>query len=484
MKGNILSLLFLAAGCGVIAIAAAQPATADDATRAESLTSVGTALKKVSSALRKKGLAKLPSAAAALSTNRSRSTVGGKGASPQSVSGTPPLLTAISHSTEIENIFWRPNVVASIAAGVADQTQCGEFFSGSTDGVSSGLQVCELAEGIGFSFQSIVDAQINLCYLKLFPTKKNLQSGGIAITRGRNKVPNKDFTQIFSAGDTSRTVRIHTPQIDELGISAQNIFVKIPATSANKNRKNIYQAEIYFCPDGALDVSGFNKITVTEAGKLSIVTSNFSDPANGIGNTNSIQGFLDASNGILKWDTSKQRTASIDTVQSSADTFKSSIKISADNLISIKRRNFFQSVINQQFSISRFTGANAFVTAFPEGAYKGESIDNAQTTLFSGATEYRDTFYAAAPGASLASRVNSYDLAGDSFYASGPEINTNRSRYSCTARGDIEIDILPDSQELVTALKPCIENRLSGMDFCARSTLVTQALQNYSNACR
>lgn len=499
MRMTILSYLMGAFCCGVVATAAAQPTSADsrsadarsayNSTRVQSLSSIGTALKKVASAIGKGGLSKLPAAAAALSTHKLRGTLsgdtaGGKGLSSQNVSGNPPYLTSIAQSTEVENIFWRPNVVASIAAGVADQTQCSEFFSGSTDGVSSGLQVCELAEGIGFSFQSVVDAETNLCYLKLFPTKKNLRSGGIAITRGRKNLLNNDFTQIFSASDTNRTIKIHTPQIDELGISAQNIFVKIPSTSANKKTDNLYQTQIYFCLDGATEMSGFNKIAVNNNGRLSIVTSNFSDPVNGIGTTNSIQGYLDASNGTLKWDTSKQRTASIASVQSLVDKFKSTIKITADNLISIKRRNLYLSVINQQFSISRFTGADAFTTSFLEGAYKGETIDNEQATVFSGATEYRDTFYAAAPSESLASRVNSSDLTSDSFYASDPEINTDISRYSCTSGADIDLDILPTSQELVAALKPCINNRLSRMDFCARSPLVTQALQNFSNACQ
>ncbi len=454
----------------------ASSISADDQQVTIHRSSFSNAIKQVGTIV-KRGISKLPSAAQAAAA---RANTKGKGLI-NNISGEPPTLEAIA-SAAVENIFWRPDVVSSIAAGSASPPQCNEFLLGMTDGDSGGLRICELAQGIGYSFGTLLDAETTLCYMKALPTQKNIRDGAVSIVSGRKKIPDSDFSLLFAPGQALRTIKIHVPTIEQVNPAPQNIFVKVRSTAQNTRSRRLYEAEIYSCLENEQTVLNTTTIIVDTTALLTIRTGAIKTPVSNGSMTTLVKGYLRPTGSGLAWDLSRKRTIEINALQNESENFKSAISISPDNLLSIKRRNFYAASVNQEFSTSQFSGDSALSFLFLSGALNAAFVSEGTTTPYSGATEYRDSYYASAPGSALLEKVTRFDLASDPFFQSDPEISSS-STASCDAKSDVVLELNGSNATLLSALTPCAQNVLKNMDFCSRSELVSDAVANFTNAC-
>ena len=436
--------------------------------------SLSSAIKRISSLLTKKGLSKLPSASQALSSRTSSSSI----LTSAAVSGTPPLLPTIP-DLPIRNLFWREGVVAGVASGTPTQGQCAEFFSSPIDGNSGGLGACHLAEAVGRSFQTTLDAETSLCYIKNFPSKANLDAGGITVNSG--KVTGNNIAKLFLATEKTRTVKINAPAFRQRG-QLEAIFVKIFSTEANEKAERLYRADLYFCPPGQPGPRGFNSIQISDKGAIKIIIRNRVDPFNGGGNTIELKGNVKADSGSIIWDPTKSRTLDL-RIDKEDDVSKDRFEITNQGLVLLKRRDVFQNSLLKEYMIARFTGTDALNVSFLEGAFKGESLRNSRVRSYSGATEYRDTFYTSAPQNTFRQQADSFSISGDSFYDADAVVDVNTDSYSCNAKVVAELTMNEGNATLESALDPCFNNRLQKMDFCRSNQLIKAAESNFIDAC-
>lgn len=449
--------------------------------------SVGRALSKVAKALRSKGISKVPSTSNLVDSGTSSSALARlirAYVQPQTdlyqsvVSGTPPKLVDIP-SISVKDLFWLSGVVDAIASGSASQSQCRQFFSSTTDGDSGGLGACQMAEGVGHSFEALLNAETSLCFMKNMPTKANLRAGGITLVKG--KFPDNDVTQIFAPGDKGRLVKVNTPQFQGRG-RAEEIYIKVPSSSQNRAKKRLYMVQIYFCPSGQETPRGYNTITVSDGGLLSITLANGSDPFGGGANVLTARGYLTYSSGAPTWDNKRERSSSLE-VDREENNFKASFSISEDDLLTQKFRNSFGERLSKVYSISRFSGTSTSDVSFLEGAYTGLDQFGAASHEYSGATEFRASYYAAAPANSLVDDVAAIDIPTDSFFGSEAEVEVDTSSLSCTAKSDIELTMNGDNDTLEAALQPCFKREFERIEFCRNDSTIQQALRNFRSVC-
>lgn len=464
----------------IICIFTAQPAHAAGK-NVSAQGSIAKAIKKIGQALKKSGISKLPSASDALSQNSTSSSsiyAQSYEVSPLSVSGTPPLLPAIPQ-VGAENVFWRQGVINAIAYGTPTQEQCQEFLSSEIDGRSGGLGACHMAEGVGHAFQTILHAETSQCYMKNFPTKANLNAGGVTLISG--KLPNDDITKLFAPTGASRLVKVNTEPFEEGG-PTEAIFIRVPSKSENRAAGLFYRAEMYFCPQDSSTARGYNIIQVTNAGNIAVTIGNESDPFGGGANLLTFGGKLDFSQKTIKWDVESDRTAVIDNVFDT-NAFKAQFTITADNLVVLKHRADNDLGINKNYTVSHFSGSDVSSVGFLEGAFKGESEFDSNSNTFTGSAEYRDSYYASAPSNPLLAQVESFDMSTDSFFTDPSGVNVDTSLYSCTALPDVEVGMSNSNETLQESLRPCFERRLMNMEFCRNSPAIQQAMMRIRQAC-
>ena len=475
------SLIVLIFCCLVFAQQALAQDTPPLAQERAGRVSTSKALSQVSSILKSKGITKLPSASTLVSSSSSSKSSAQiiEELSLAAVSGTPPTLLGISLNS-IKNLFWLPGVVDAIGAGTANRAQCAEFLSSDIDGHSGGLGACQMAEAVGHSFQSLLDAETSLCYMKNLPTKTNLKAGGIKLNKGT--FPDGDIRKLFSPGESRRLVKVNVPPINELG-PTESIFIRVSSQTSLSKSKLLYQAQLYFCPEGQPGPRGVNFIEVSSKGELSVVASNRADPFGGGANAISVRGFLTPLTSSTDWDPTKTRTSTIALIQDDgARTLKADFSITAEQLIFIKQRATFSDSIAKNYAVTHFSGSDVNTVSFLEGAYKGEDTINAVSREFNGAAEYRDVFYAAAPANYLVPQLTAVDLT-DSFFTEDPSITLDTSPYSCSAKPNIEITLTRGNSALNSSLGPCFHREFQNTEFCRKDDDVQRARRNFRDAC-
>lgn len=423
------------------------------------------------------GLAAIPDAGDLLKAKKKSSAQ-----SIHDVSGTAPTLMSIPE-LGIKNVFWKPGVIDGLLSGDPTQQQCGEFFAGDQDGASGGLGACHMSESVGHSFQLIMEAGNSLCYMKRIPTQANVDAGGIALNSG--ELPGGDVTKIFASpeGSDSRLVKIAVSGFDEgeEGPSEENVFIKVYGTQQNSESSALYKVDLWFCTPGDETPNGAEQISISNAGRFSAVSLH-DDSARGGGGglfQATSEGFLTiGSDGEVTFDPTKPRSATAE-MDGAEWGFKSAVQISSDNKIKTKFYDVFGGGSNKGFAVTRFSGSGVDSLRFLEGAFKGL---NSGDEGFSGATEFRDSFYAAAPDSGLKGQLNSVDLAEDEFYQNPPTSSFDLSEYSCAAEADIEVSLDMSNTSVMESIAPC-EQRLDGMHFCHEDEEVNMAQQMFFEAC-
>lgn len=393
-----------------------------------------------------------------------------------SVSGNPPTLSEIVASGP-STVFWRPGVVSSIASGSPTAEQCNEFFTGAEDGQSGGFLSCYMNQNAGQALSEVVRSGTTICYLKNMPTEEVLRAGGFSLTRGA--LPGGDVTRLFEtpAGDSPRIVKIGLSSGGQDG-GASNGIIKIFSSNQIASSGDIYKYEMIFCEGDAPVPQEIEKTRITSSGEF--MSSSFS---NGNGGTFSgtVRAFLRSESGSLVFDPARSRTASFSSTHlegDSSSSSKSEIEITGENEIISKDYGIFPDDTRKAYSISRFSGASARSLQFLEGAIK-------QTFAFgdfNGATEYRDTYYSAAPSSSYVGRLSTVDLTTDSFFASPPSVTEGTTSLNCSANADIEVTVDMENDAMRSVTATCESERLDGISFC-RSNELSDAQTRFATVC-
>ena len=443
--------------------------------------STSKALSKVSSILKSKGITKLPSTSTLVSSSSSSTSTATllEELSLAAVSGTPPTLLGISLNS-IKDLFWLPGIVDAIGDGNPNRAQCLEFLSSDIDGHSGGLGACQMAEAVGHSFQSLLDAETSLCYMKNLPTKTNLKAGGVKLVKG--EFPDSDIRKLFSPGESKRTIKVNVPPINELG-PTESIFVRVSSQASLTKHKQFYQAQLYFCPEGKDEPRGFNIIEVSEKGEMTLTASNRADPFGGGASSILVRGFITPLSSSTDWDPSRTRTSTIAVIQDDgARTLKADFSVTADQLIFIKQRATFSDSIAKNYAVTHFSGNNVNNVSFLEGAYKGEDTINSVSRTFDGAAEFRNIFYASAPANYLVPQLAAVDLS-ESFFTESPTIVADTTVFSCKAKANVEIILTRGNDTLNNSLGPCFHREFQNVEFCRTDDSVQRARRNFRDAC-
>lgn len=441
-------------------------------------------------ALKKTGMTSIPDTSSVLSSNNSSSSAVHR----SSVSGTPPLLTDLPGN--IKATFWRPGVIEGINSGSPTEAQCHEFFAGTADGQSGGMGACYLAQGVGYSFQSILESGTSLCYMKNFPTAVNVASGGVTVTRG--SPPGGNISQIFSVpnGSAARTIQVSVSGFEDSrsrretgragsgeGAPAdQTVYIRVDSAAANARNGNQYGYSLWFCEDGNVP-TGYERTTVSLSGEY---RSKHTDRGDGGTFSNDVRAFLRNVDGELVFDTSRPRKASVTASRSGEESFrfKSDVVVTADNLIQNKVYDIFRDRSRKAYSVAEFTGAGIGEFRFLQGAY-GDLNTESGVTLgsFESATEYRDSYYAAAPESELVDDRDALDISADSFYNSAPDADFDAGDLSCSALADLAVTINMTNSTVRSSVSHCEGERLEGMDFCRSDEEVALAERNFFSSC-
>jgi hypothetical protein len=383
-------------------------------------------------------------------------------------------------NTPVKNLFWLPGVVDAIAGGSASELQCRQFFSSTIDADSGGLGACQLAEGLGQSFATLLSIETPLCFLRNLPTAQNLSSGGLQLVQG--KFPSGGITKLFAPGETkARTVQINTSPIGGRG-GTEKIFVRIASQPQNTKKKLLYSADLYFCPPGIPLPRGYNNVRINDAGKLKLTIANLSDPFRGGENSLNVEGFLTFQNKGVVWDPSRNRTVLVQENRSTGN-FKASFVITAGNLILQKVRNSFEGRTSKSYSISRFSGSDFSTVALREGVFTGFDLTLSNFRNLEGTAEFRDSYYAASPSNSLFTRVDNFDISGDEFFDDIAMPGVDITAYSCNTTPDIEVTLVQENATIQQNLGICNRTEFDNITFCRNDPTVQAAFANYTTAC-
>ncbi len=414
-------------------------------------------------------LTKIPDA-----SNILKSAIGASRFGISAVSGTPPTLPEIA-SSEASSMFWRSGVVDTIATGTPTETQCGEFFSGIVDGESGGYSACYMTQGVGYSMGSIAQSGTSLCYMKNFPTKANQNAGAVRVVSG--SLPNNKIEQVFSTptGSAPRLVKIRAGGGEEESI----IYIKVYSEEQNIAQGNQYRYDIWFCDNGPSNPpQEYEQTRVTAGGEL-ITTARHTIEGSGEG-FQTVRGFLAQEGSGLVYDSTKERTATYGSITEGdrASNMKSLVVVSSNNEIRSKvREQRGEEAPRFGYSVSSFLGTNVGDLRFLEGAYK----ESNGMRNFSGATEYRDSLYVAAPSNTYSPELDTIDFASDSFYSSGATLPETKS-FSCSASPNITLALDMSAESMIPVSESCEGTRMENLQFCQSETLQA-AQERYNSVC-
>lgn len=441
--------------------------------------------KIVARTISKRNLLALPSFSAQVQSNRSKSTSTRRARNQALL---PPVLSSIAASP-IKDLFWREingvNVVDAINSSSADQNHCNEFYSGQQDGQSGGLGACHLAESVGYTYSNILQSGTSLCYMKNFPSQKNLVAGAITVTSGA--LPTGGIQNLFSppSGALDRLVQVvPTGEEDQEGGDEDrrskegkgNIFLQVGSQEKNKAADNLYSVVIWFCHEGESEVSGYNKVSISKA--LRLYSEYGADDEFGK-SFSSVEGFLSARGNSVVWDPSKTRRSSTVVSDEGGGQFKAEVEITANNLIKVKRVDNFSGSMGKGYIITKYSGSKASDLRFLSGAF----MDNHGGESFTEATQYKNSFYAVDTDSPLLGPVQNEDLNSE-FYTSGFDLDIDTSPYSCDATPDITVSLDFSVATLRESIRECETEQLGNMHFCHDDPEVRQADENYGEVCR
>lgn len=421
-------------------------------------------------ALKKNGLGKLPKASSLLRARAS-------GASISDPNGTPPLLKNIpSIVGGVKNLFWSDGVIDAIANGTATTQQCSEYFAGSTDGSSAGLVGCFGAQGVGFSFQSVLDGAGSSCYMKNIAKQSLVDSGAVTVIDG--SLPSGGIANVFSppSGSQDRLVKVVIAGFG--GGGSQNGFLKIDSTSKLNNAGHQYAFTVYFCEGSSSTPTNKERVTVSTSGQYSY--QGIYSQGSFVGQ-NTISARLASSGSTIRFDPTQNRTSLSNQDLGGGQSFKSSVTITPANLIENKTYDFFGAGGRKVYAISEFSGTDISDFRVIQSAVKQQFSSGSNE----GGTEYRGSVgkYVSAPSNGLIGDLEEVNFATDTFFDAPASVNPDYSGLSCTADAAVTLQMDFSNPDLGAIAQECEQEKLEGMNFCIDDSSVAAAMAAYATTC-
>jgi hypothetical protein len=399
------------------------------------------------------------------------------------VMGTPPTLSSFDRNNGTARAtFWRPGVVGSVAFGNPTPQQCSEFFNSPVDGESGGLGACFMAEGVGRTFETAIDAGSSVCQMQDFSSSLKINDRSLVFTKGKSLVPGGDLRKIFNTGEKERLVKIRVLNEPNESGGVENpidIFIRIFSNSSNERRNLLYRAELYFCGDNQPTPAGFNSIQVLNNGRLKILNK---DNREGGAAVVSLNGQTVTAGAALKWNLDTPRSGEVrfrGNAPGGTVDEKMGFSVSRDQIISRRFRRGTQGRLTREYTVASIVGSNAVDLRFLAGGFKNE-IGTERS--FTGSTEYRDPIYASAPSSELRARADSFDFNADPLFGELDPVSVDLSRYSCSAKPAISI-VFDQSKLTKGKFGRCDARRLRRMNFCSGDPVVDQALNRQRTVC-
>lgn len=407
--------------------------------------------------LRKSGLVSIPSAADLLKERTKRTA--------SAVSGTPPILKNIP-SLGSKNLFWRSGFIDELLnTPFVTPEQCREFFAGATDGESAGMLGCYAVQGVGYSFQSILEGGSSVCFMKGIPTEENLKEGGVTIVEG--SLPNNDITQLFATpeGSEDRLIKVVLPSFggptgdsDQGGSGGEIGFINVHSTKKLASKGNQYGYNLWFCKNGEINPNNYEETSVSLAGEFKALNVNI---MNDHKFRNELAASLTTVNGSVTFDLTKSRVAK-STGEFGDGSFKSLVTLLPDNTITTKVKESFNGFGRSNYGIASFTGSG--LNDFTVRAAALKDVFGSQS--MSAGLEFRDSIYLSSPNNELTPSLDAVDIATDKFYEQDDLVTPDYSGKSCTATPSVTISMNFSSPRLQNVFKSCNSQRLENMDFC------------------
>jgi hypothetical protein len=321
-----------------------------------------------------------------------------------------------------------------------------------------------MAQGVAETFSNILSGAGSLCYMQNMPTQNNLDAGGVQVIAG--SLPSGGITKIFEspAGSASRLVKV--------ALGTEDIFIRVASAKTNESKGNQYGVELFFCSGGS--VRGSESTVITLGGTFK--SESHQTMAAGQGGSQgrgytSVLAPLTKVNGALAFDPNAERTASYTNINGSW-ILASQVTLGGDNVIKNKFRSSNNGTSQKIYTESKFQGSNITSAQFLEGASKG-SVTHPMfgSQSFSGAAEYRDTFYASSSTSAFAQRVNSVNLDSDQFFTSTPTL-PDAPAFDCASAADVTLTMNFSSPVMQQLAQTCEALNIREAQFCQSQTLI------------
>lgn len=388
----------------------------------------------------------------------------------KAVSGTPPTLNELG-SADATEIYFVPGVTSRLIEGNPTESDCSQVFASSVDGESGGMAACRAAQNVGEAMGTVLQSETTLCYMKSFPRAAAVDRSVASVVGGA--LPSGGWTALFDTPEArDRVIKISLPSEGE----SAEVYFRVRSAASNLSAGYQYRAEFYACEGGA---------TPQEAQTISIRSDNtYAIESVGSGGDGSFRsavlGRVRADGNRIVFDTSAPRTAETSFVQTEAGTAVKSEVAIGEGRITNKHFAIHGSEQNKGFALSGYSGDSMATLRFLEGAFKEEFSRESESFAFSGAVEYRDTGYRAAPSSELVSGIP--EALDDAFYQE-PAVAPTLSTFNCNnVRADISIELNFESARMQQIQQNCEGNRFESRDFCSTDGM-NAVHEGYFNHC-
>lgn len=376
----------------------------------------------------------------------------------QNVEGVPPYLLYIDTSAKVDTFFFNGLIETITDNGSATADEAQEFF-GSTDDGPSGQGGCRMAQSVGESIGRMLQSGTSTCYMKGATRAAN----GITVT-GAEKAT------LFDQTAEDKNIKVSVVNMGD----EDDMFVHIRVYGTNSVGSDVYKVQLFFCSDNVSDPNSREIVTVNRnSGEYTAEHHKHQGAELG---REVVTGYLTSSGGSIQFDPSKIREANSHW-SSTWGTYKGKIQITGEDRIYAWRYNSFTSGmttgIDKNYSIADFSGSGLSTLRFLQAAYKGISKWGADTHNYSGATEYRNTFYAAAMDNELLPFVTSYSFAGDSFFSSLTVPTPNFNDLDCGESVDAEVGMDFSAPAIVDLQATCEADRYDNYSMCWNDDIAT-----------
>jgi hypothetical protein len=258
---------------------------------------------------------------------------------------------------------------------------------------------------------------------------------------------------------------------------AQTVFLRVASEAENVAAGDLYGVDLWFCRGGP--ATGFDRIRISNAGELTIESQE--DHGDGAG-ISTVSGFVTFQNGAIVYDTSRSRHAAVASAYGTG-AFKSDQTFAADNTIVSKTYDTFGAMGSKSYVVASFSGTGPDDLRFLAGAFKERQSGGPSSDDLVGSTEFRDTFYAAAPASPLAAQLGAVDLGSDEFYLNPPAVTVDASAYSCETTPDVALALDFANPAIAPFQAVCEQRQFQNMQFCHDDPTVQAAQNNYAAAC-